>query len=121
MRGVSAAFFDTPDLTGNAQKSSPVVRSADTALKDAKDPVGNPLNPANSARFEGYLAVLTPGAYRFTVELEKHGAEATLTFDHLPNPVFLHGVTRRRSDDPGQQPTEFLELKPGMPTASSWS
>ncbi|MFN8499658.1 MAG: neuraminidase-like domain-containing protein [Anaerolineae bacterium] len=113
-RGVSAAFFDSADLTGQPQKLASIVGGADTALKAARDPDGGPLNPANSARFEGYLAVPTAGAYRFTIELEKTGAEATLTFDHLPAQVFLHGIAAADQTTLGVGSDEYLELKPGV-------
>ena len=56
---------------------------ADTGLQDKN---GHPLKPAgtNSVRFEGYLEVPAPGAYRFNVALDKKNAEAELRFDHLP-------------------------------------
>ncbi|MFN8471147.1 MAG: neuraminidase-like domain-containing protein [Anaerolineae bacterium] len=108
---VSAAFFDSPDLTGQAQKLPVVLSSADTALKAGKDADGNALNPANSARFDGYLTVPTSSAYRFTIELEKQNAEATLAFDHLPTKVFLHGIAPNANTTLGIEPDEFLELK----------
>ena len=114
-RGVSASFFDSDDLSGAAQAAKVVVRNADTALKDTQDAGGNPLNPAKSVRFEGYLEVPNPGAYRFTIELGKQNAEAELRFDHLPNPVFLSGVAAAANATLGEQPAEFLELKPGIP------
>ncbi|MEQ1844079.1 MAG: neuraminidase-like domain-containing protein [Nitrospira sp.] len=114
-RGVSADFFDSLDGSGVPQATTPVVMSADTALKDKKDTNGNPINPANSARFEGYLEVPTPGAYRFYVALDKQNAEAELRFDHRPNPVFLSGAAAGDNAVLGDQPSEFLELKPGIP------
>lgn len=112
--GVGAAFHDSPDLQGEAQGTTPIVASADTALKDKKDKDGNALNPANSARFEGALAVPTPGAYRFRIELEMQAAEAELRFEHLPAPVFLKGVAGADNTALGDKPAEFLELKPGV-------
>ena len=114
-RGVSASFFDSVDGSGVPQAISPIVMSADTAMKDKKDTNGNPLNPANSARFEGYLEVPTPGAYRFYVALDKKNAEAELRFDHLPDSVFLSGAAAADNAVLGDQPSEFLELKPGIP------
>jgi Neuraminidase-like domain len=111
-RGVSAAFFDSDDGSGVPQATTPVVMSADTALKDTN---GNSLNPTNSARFEGYLEVPTPGAYRFYVALDKKNAVAELRFDHLPVPLFLHGSATADNAVLGDQPKEFLELKPGIP------
>lgn len=114
-RGVSAEYFDSNDLSGTAQAAKAVVSSADTSLKDTHDTYGNPLNTANSARFEGYLEVPTPGAYRFYIELDKQNAEAELQFAHLSNPVFLTGSAGADNATLGEQPEEFLELKPGIP------
>ena len=50
-RGVSAAFFDSNDLSGAAQPTTSVVGGADTALKDAQDATGNPLNMAKRRRY----------------------------------------------------------------------
>lgn len=106
--GVGAAFFASNDLPDDP-KPMAVVASVDTALKDALAP-----NPANSARFEGALAVSTPGVYRFVIELEKEATEAELRFDHLPTPVFLKGVAGADNTTLGVEPAEFLELKPGV-------
>jgi ribosomal protein L7/L12 len=108
-RGVSAEFFDSDDLSGAPQAAAAVVRSADVALKDTHD-----TDAAGSARFEGYLEVPVPGAYRFFVELDRQGAEAELRFDHLPDPVFLCGVAAADGTTLGEQPGEFLELRPGV-------
>jgi hypothetical protein len=105
-RGVSAAFYDSPDLKGEAQKTSPVIASADTGH--------NALNSAKSAHFEGGLSVSTPGAYRFTIELEKEGAIAELRFEHLPDPEFLSGVAGGNKATLGNEEAQFLELKPGI-------
>ncbi|MCS6940509.1 MAG: hypothetical protein NZM94_14610, partial [Roseiflexus sp.] len=115
VRGVSAAFFDSADGSGVPQNASGVVASADTSLKDQQDPGGNALNAANSAFFEGYLEVATPGAYRFFIELEKQNAEAELRFAHLPEPVFLKGTAAADNSTLGNGPDEFLELKAGVP------
>ncbi len=114
-RGVSAVFFDSSDGSGAAQAASPIIASADTRLKDEKDADGNPLNAAGSARFEGYLEVATPGAYRFFIELDKQNAEAELRFAHLPEPVFIKGTAANDNDTLGDQPGEFLELQAGVP------
>ncbi len=114
-RGVNATFFDTNDGSGAPQATTPVVVSVDMALKDKKDTQGNPLNPANSARFEGYLEVATPGAYRFYIKLGKQNAAAELRFDHLPDPLFLKGVAATDDAVFGDKPNEFLELQPGIP------
>lgn len=114
-RGVSAAFFDSVDGTGAPQQASGVVASADTALKDRQDPNGNPLNAANSARFDGYLDVATPGAYRFFIELEKQNAGAELRFAHLSESLFLSGTAASDNETLGDGPDEFLELKAGVP------
>jgi hypothetical protein len=114
-RGVNAAFFDSADLSGAPQATTPIVSGADTALKDLRDALNNPLPPANSARFEGYLEAPAPGAYRFYIELDKQNAEAELRFHHLPDPVFLNGVAGADNTTLGDQPDEFLELKPAVP------
>ena len=114
-RGVSASFYDAADGTGTPQNASPIVASADTGLKDQIDPNGNSLNAAGSARFEGYLEVATPGAYRFFIELDKQNAAAELRFAHLPEPVFLKGTAATDNATLGEQPGEFLELKAGVP------
>lgn len=119
LRGVSAAFFDSADLSGAPQAVASVVSSAETALKDARDRLDNPLNPANSAHFEGYLEVPATGAYRFSIELEKEQAEAALRFGHLPQPLFLSGVAAAGNAVIGDQPDEFLELQAGIPYSFS--
>ena len=114
-RGIDAAFFDADDLGDPTQDSAPVVASTDTALKDKLDRAGNPLGPAGSARFAGYLEVPVAGAYRFYVVLDKQGAAFELRFDHLPEPVFLKDVAPRDGAVFGGGANEFLELKPGLP------
>jgi ABC toxin N-terminal region/Neuraminidase-like domain len=114
LRGVSAIFFDSDDLQGLPQGTTPVVHSSDTALKDTRDAAGNSLNPANSARFAGHLEVPRPGAYRFYIELSKQAAEAELRFEHLSNPVFLKGVADTNNKTLGDKPNEYLELKAGV-------
>ncbi|HYN20361.1 MAG TPA: hypothetical protein VE078_05335, partial [Thermoanaerobaculia bacterium] len=106
--GIDADFFVSNGGTGERQATSPFVASADTALKDSG---GNPLEPTNSARFEGYLEVPAPGPYRFFVQLDKQGAEAELRFDHLPTPSFLKGSAASA----GAELSEALELKAGVP------
>lgn len=107
-RGVSATFFASAD-GGDPALASLVFADVDTALKGGD---GNQLKPpgANSARFEGYLEVPAPGAYRFHIVLDKKDAEAELRFAHLPEPL-LRGVAS--SDN--AEISEFLELKPGAP------
>lgn len=114
-RGVNADFFDSVDQSGPRQPTSPSIMDVDTAAKAKTDINGAPLSPANSARFEGYLEVPTPGAYRFYIALDKQGAEAVLRFDHLPNPEFLKGAAAADNTVLGDQPDEFLELDPGIP------
>ena len=108
--GLTATFFNG----AGAELGTKLFADADTSLK-GKD--GNPLKPAgaNGARFEGYLEVPTPGAYRFYVALGKQNAEAELRFDHLPDPVFLKGVAAADNAVLGDQPNQFLELKPRIP------
>lgn len=105
--GLNATFFASTDGSGAALAIHNFA-DADTALK--KD--DQPLKPAgaNSARFEGYLEVPTPGAYRFHVVFDKKDAEAELQFDHLPAP-FLKGAAA--SDN--AEISEYLELKSGVP------
>jgi hypothetical protein len=112
-RGVSAAFFDSDDGSGQAQPARPVLTSADTALKGDRDTEGHALAPANSARFDGYLEVPASGVYRFYVEL-RPGAEAKLRFDHLPDPLFWEGEAAVDHPQLGDRPNEFLELKFGV-------
>lgn len=120
-RGVTATFFET---TGDADVplATATVTDVDTGVKD-KD--GKTMSPAtaNGARFEGYLEVPEPGTYRFYVALDKKDAEATLRFDHLPNPVFLNGTASDDNGVPHDEPqeyvlgngaNEYLELKPGI-------
>jgi hypothetical protein len=109
--GIDADFFTSNDGSGVRQATPPGVASADTALKDRKDSGGSPLDPANSARFEGYLEVPAPGPYRFFVQLDKQDAEAELRFDHLPDPSFLSGTAARDGDEL----SEYLELKSDVP------
>ena len=113
-RGLSADFYDSPDRSGARQQTGSSVMDADTALKASKDKDGNPLNPANSARFGGYLEVPSPSAYRFYIALDKQNAKASLRFDHLPDPAFLSGTAAADNAVLGDQPGEFLELKPGI-------
>ncbi len=114
-RGVSADFFNSDDGSGVRQATFSSVVSPDTALKDKKDKDGNPLPSANSARFQGYLEVPAPGAYRFYVFFDKKDAEAKLSFDHLPQPLFLNGAASKDADEIGNGANEYLELKPGIP------
>lgn len=114
-RGASADFFNSDDGSGVRQARSPSVVGPDTALKDKKDKDGNPLPSANSARFQGYLEVPAPGAYRFYVFFDKQGAEAKLSFDHLPQPLFLDDVASKDADEIGNDADKYLELKPGIP------
>ncbi|MBD1847608.1 hypothetical protein H6F89_30255 [Cyanobacteria bacterium FACHB-63] len=109
--GVSATFFSTVDGTGNGQKIN--LSDVDTSLKDIE---GKPLKPegTNSARFEGYLEVPTPGAYRFNIELDKQNASAELRFYHLPEPLFLNGSASSANALLGNEPEKYLELKSGV-------
>lgn len=110
-RGITATYFASADCTGASLKTISLT-NADTSARD-KD--GNPLKPAgtNSARFEGYLEVTAPGAYRFSVALDKQNAEAELRFDHLPDSLFWKGKAAADNDVLGDQQNEFLELNPG--------
>jgi peptidoglycan hydrolase-like protein with peptidoglycan-binding domain len=114
VQGISVMFFDSDDLTGGAQASTPIVHNVDTTLKDSHDSDGNTLNPANSARFEGNLEVPKAGAYRFYIELDRQNADAELNFDHLSEHLFLAGTAASDQDVLGDQPDEYLELQPGI-------
>lgn len=74
---------------------------------------GRLLDAANT-RFDGYLEVPAPGAYRFHVVLDKKNAKAKLRFEHLRDPVLLDATA---PDDNAvvSGPGEFVELKPGVP------
>jgi hypothetical protein len=111
--GVTAAFYDSSDLSGPLQPGPSLAPSADVALKSSRDAAGNPLNPAGSATFRGFLEVPEAGAYRFFIELEKQNAAAVLRFDHLPNPVFLNGAAPAAQAVLGAGPGQFLDLQPG--------
>ncbi|HLN62155.1 MAG TPA: neuraminidase-like domain-containing protein [Symbiobacteriaceae bacterium] len=109
-RGVTATFYTTVDGSGE-QLGSITLATPDTGLRDQQ---GNLLRPAGaqSACLEGYLEVPAPGAYRFYLTLEKQAAEAELRFAHLPNPVFS-GTALADGATLGDQPDEYVELKPG--------
>lgn len=111
-RGITATCYASTDGTGTPLATL-VFADADTSSKDKN---GNILKAAgtNSARFEGYLEVPLPGAYRFNVLLDKQNAEAMLRFDHLPDPLFWKGVGAADHAVLGDKPEEFLELKPGI-------
>jgi hypothetical protein len=106
-RGVSVAFYDSTDLTGNPSKTS-TVTTADTAVKEG----ANTVKPATarSARFEGYLEVPASGAYRFFAVCGRAGAEAELRFAHMPDPLFRGAAA---NDD--EEISQFIELKAGLP------
>lgn len=114
-RGVTAHFFNSNDGSGVRQPTRAVLPDADTALKEVKDSAGNNLSAANSARFAGFLEVPTAGAYRFSVVIERQGAEAELRFDHLPQPLFWKEEAPAPNAVLGTKPAQFLELKPGIP------
>ncbi|HYI12532.1 MAG TPA: neuraminidase-like domain-containing protein [Thermoanaerobaculia bacterium] len=113
-RGVEAHFFDSTDGSGTRQATSNAIASADTALKQSKDSGGLVLSRANSARFAGTFEVPAAGAYRFSVELERQGAEAELRFDHLAQPLFFKETAQTGDAVLGTRPEQFLELKPGI-------
>lgn len=113
--GIDAAFYDAADLTGEPQPVRSLLASADIALKDPMDKDGNELDPANSARFSGYLEVPSAGAYRFYVFLEQPASAFELRFEHLPAPLFLFGTAAQAGATFGTEAGEFLELKPGLP------
>jgi hypothetical protein len=111
-RGITATFFVSPTGLGSALAPVVLLTDANTGLKNG---AGNPLRPvtAQSAKLEGYLEVPSPGAYRFTVLLDKQNAEAELRFDHLPIPVF-HSTTTTNNATVGIGENEYVELKPGV-------
>ncbi|MDV6297234.1 neuraminidase-like domain-containing protein [Rhodococcus aetherivorans] len=113
--GVDADFYTSTDGTGPRQPTAAQAGSADTALKDIKDPQGNNLPAANSARFVGYLVAPATGTYRLYVQLDKTGAEARLTFPHLPQPLFLQGTAQNPPAPLGMGQHEYLDLKTGVP------
>ncbi|MDE1674626.1 neuraminidase-like domain-containing protein [Nocardia gipuzkoensis] len=113
--GLDADFYTSSDGTGPRQPTAARADSADTDLKENKDPQGNDLPPANSARFAGYLVAPATGTYRFYIQLDKAGAEARLTFPHLPQPLFLQGTAQNPPATLGTGKGEYLDLKTGVP------
>lgn len=108
-RGITATFSAASDGTGPTL-TTVFLPEADTAFKDQD---GNFMKPAeaNSARFEGYLEVPVPGAYRFYVKLEKQDAEAELRFAHLPSPLPI-GTAMANSDEVD---IGYFDFQPGLP------
>jgi len=108
-RGVSVTFFDTTDGTGPSIKSIVSIPVASTGIKDPM--TDQPIKPpeTRSARFGAYLEVPTSGPYRFSAVLEKQGAEAKLSFSHLPNPLFQGKVA-----NDGEEISEFVEMQAGI-------
>jgi hypothetical protein len=102
-RGVTATFFASADGTG-APLAIATRHDADTATK----PPGT-----GSARFEGYLEVPAPGAYRFSAVLGTKGSSARLRFAHLPEPTF-EGTAAADGDEVGDGAGEYAELTPGV-------
>jgi len=96
-RGISVEFF-------NGASASLGKQTAATA-----DTTGRPV-PANRARFEGYFEVPTAGAYRFFAVLGTLNAEAELRIGDLPDPVI-----RCRATSDGEEFSQFIELKAGVP------
>jgi peptidoglycan hydrolase-like protein with peptidoglycan-binding domain len=105
-RGVTASFFASTDGSGIAAKSEPLLE-ADTSL--AAKPAG-----AKSAKFEGYLEVPTPGAYRFLVTLGKKDTQVVLRFSHLSEPT-LNATAAADGDTFGSGGDEYVELQSGIP------
>lgn len=103
--GVSSSFFGVDELPSN-------IPATDTTVRDVV--VQNSDHTTNSAQFRGYLEVPAAGAYRFFVRLAQTGAQATLLFEHLPEPqLWTHTATDAQKEF-GGRPNEFLELKPGV-------
>lgn len=112
-RGLSASFFDSDDLTGQAQETGRIFATADTGLKPSVASGGGNLDAANSASFAGYFEVPATGAYRFYIELEKQNAEATLSLSHLPNPKLIDQVAGNDHAVLGEGQSEYVELEAG--------
>jgi hypothetical protein len=108
-RGLSVMYYASPDCSGPPSATF-TLGQAETGLSGADGKT--PLKPAGtmSARFQGYLEVPSPGAYRFYAVLDDKDAEAELRFDHLPD-VFLKGTATRDKDEF----SEYLDLKAGAP------
>ncbi|MBS1789171.1 MAG: hypothetical protein JST85_15710 [Acidobacteria bacterium] len=103
--GITATFFSTPDCSDPALKT--------LTLPDAD--MGK--EKVNSARFEGYLEVPLPGAYRFYVKLPKghvgvppeEELTVELNFEHLPKPWLKVTAGTDEYED-----SKYLELKSGV-------
>jgi Neuraminidase-like domain/Salmonella virulence plasmid 28.1kDa A protein len=111
-RGLTATFFASDD--GTDPPFPPLLfADADTDLRDADHKQLRPAG-AKSARFEGYLEVPTPGAYRFFVVLDKQDAEAELRFPNLPR-LLPKRVADSEPYEFGGGPDDYVELKAGLP------
>lgn len=100
-RGVSVAFFASPDGSGPASNAPALAKTVDTT--------GKP-NGTNSAHFEGYLEVPTNGAYRFFVVFGKNNASAEFRLTNLPDPLLRVTATADNIES-----SQVTELKAGIP------
>lgn len=109
-QGVSAAYYASPDGTGNAQDSG---TAATTDTADATNKTGG----AGSAHFEGYLQVPTDGPYRFFAELGNTGCAALFRLDS-PDPTALFNNPVISSNPPAakdhDEVSQFVQLKGGV-------
>ena len=107
--GVNALFYGSPDQSGQPLAAQVQISNGiDTAAK----PAGT-----NSAHFEGYFEVPSPGPYTFYVELGKQGARVQLKLPDLsPNPIVpgTSGGDTAASDNT-ELVTVALVLKAGVP------
>jgi hypothetical protein len=103
--GIEADFYASADGSGPRLDTPPRQPDADTAAHPA----------ANSARFRGYLAVRAAGPHRFFINLAKTGAQARLTFPHLPDPLFLDKTAAADNAEFGIGPDEYVTLQTAAP------
>ena len=104
--GISAAFFASPDGSGNPADER-VVSTADTADKTSG---------VNSARFEGYIQVAVAGPYRFFALATMQDAEVELHFGDLPDPLLQGKAATNDSEI-----SAIADLKPGIAYSFSFS
>lgn len=106
--GISAVYSDSTGatlLSGTAATTDTTVVTVDASGSIKSKPAGT-----SSAHFEGYLEVLSDGAFGFFAQLGKKNAQVELEFDFLPNSLF-RGVAA----DDGAEFSGFVELKAGIP------
>jgi peptidoglycan hydrolase-like protein with peptidoglycan-binding domain len=98
--GVDARFYTSVDGSG-----TPVA----TTRAPAADTIGKPAG-INSAHFEGYFEMPSPGPYRFSIELAKKNSHAELRLDFLPDPLI-----RDTAANDGAELSAYTEFKAGVP------